>query len=252
MKNAPNKPSYKVLGVPLQLHSMRSAVDEALHALRGSSCTQLITPNTEMVMQSRRNSALRAALRSAYISVVDGVGLVWSLRFLYGARTERVTGVDLVQEIIAQMNSQLPGGRVLFLGRADGLDPKSAQKAAAKLQATYKKLHIVGESIAHQTAAPEIVHKFKPDLLVVCFGVPAEEVWINQYREQLTGVKLAIGAGGTADFIAGVQKRAPRIWQKLGLEWLYRLIRQPKRIVRQLAIPYFMWLVVLSKFRQQK
>lgn len=250
----PNKSTktYSIFGVPLQIHTYETAVDQAIDSLRSEKMTQLVTPNTEMLMRARRDKKLKEALQTAPISVLDGVGLVWAIKYLYNVRAARVTGVDLIERILASMNEQMKGSRVLFIGRSDGLDAKSAQKAAHLLQARYADLSIKGISMSLDDISLNNINDHHPDFLIVGFGVPFEEIWLAEQSKNLSTVRLAIGAGASADFIAGVQKRAPVWVQNIGMEWLYRLIRRPKRLVRQLALPYFVILVFFAKFRTKK
>lgn len=250
----PNKSTktYSIFGVPLQIHTYETAVDQAIDSLRSEKMTQLVTPNTEMLMRARRDKKLKEALQTAPISVLDGVGLVWAIKYLYNVRAARVTGVDLIERILASMNEQMKGSRVLFIGRSDGLDAKSAQKAARLLQTRYTDLSIKGISMSLDDISLNKINDHRPDFLIVGFGVPFEEIWLAEQSKNLPTVRLAIGAGASADFIAGVQKRAPVWVQNIGMEWLYRLIRRPKRLIRQLVLPYFMILVFFAKFRVKK
>lgn len=243
---------YQIFDVPLQIHSYETAVEQAIGALKGKETIQLVTPNTEMIMRARRDDKLKRALQTAPISVLDGVGLVWAIKFLYNVRAERVTGVDLIERILVRMNETMPASRVLFVGRVDGLDPHSAQKAARLLQARYPRITIEGISMSLDNISIDKITKARADFLIVGWGVPFEEIWIAQNLAELSGVKLAIGAGASADFIAGVQKRAPAWVQNIGLEWLYRLVHRPKRLLRQLVLPYFVILVVFAKIRIKK
>jgi len=247
-----NQKYYQVLGSRIGVATKQDILAHTLTLFSDDTFHQIVTPNTEMVMMSRHNKELREVLSAASVSLTDGIGLIWALRFLYGVRTERITGVDFVEEVIRELAISTKPKKVLFIGRNDGLDPESPQKAAKILQKKYPSTICKGMSFALDKIDCAAINAFAPDFLVVCFGVPFEELWISQHKSELSGVKVAIGAGGTADFIAGVQKRAPKIFRVLPLEWLWRLIKRPSRIRRQLAIPHFIILVIFSKFRLSK
>ncbi len=206
----------------------------------------IVTPNTEMVMRARHDSDFRNILNQADLRLPDGIGLVWAARWLFGSKKlERVTGVDIANWLLDwAARHKRP---VVLIGNKSGLDPNAAQEAALKLTERYPELTITGHSLSAQDPPPPELLVPQPAIVLVGFGAPAQDLWIHQYAQKLDGVKIIMGSGATIDFAAGVQKRAPRWMQKLGLEWLWRLIRQPSRIGRQLAIPHFMWLVLLIK-----
>lgn len=206
---------------------------------------QICTANPEFVMEARRNPAFRETLARADLVLADGVGLLWAAKRAGQPLPERVTGSDGVPKIAAWAAEQ--GWRLYLLGAAPGV----AERAAQVLVARHPGLQIVGVyagSPADAEASDIIarIRQARPDVLLVAYGAPKQDVWIARHRVAL-GVPVMMGVGGTLDFIAGVQKRAPRWVQRLNLEWLYRLIRQPSRWRRQLALPRFVWAVLFQK-----
>ncbi|HEV2472839.1 MAG TPA: WecB/TagA/CpsF family glycosyltransferase [Chthonomonadales bacterium] len=213
------------------------------------ACQQVVTVNTEFVMEAQRNSAFREAINAAALVVADGVGIVWATRLRGTPVPERITGTDTVMDVAKRCARS--GYRLYLLGAAPGV----AELAAERLQAIAPGLEIAGTYAG--SPAPEeedgIVERLnaaRADVLCVAYGAPAQELWIRRNLERLP-VAVAMGVGGAFDFLSGRQRRAPRIMQRLGLEWLYRLYREPWRWRRMLAIPQFM-LYVLLKIRGDK
>lgn len=191
---------------------------------------QLCTANPEFLIAAQSDAAFRAVLNGADLVIPDGIGVVWAARWLGYALPERVAGADLVVKIVERGAKH--GWRIFFLGAAEGV----AQRAAEILQLRYPGFVVAGayagsprpedeaEIIARVTAA-------RPDILFVAYGHPKQDKWIARNRERL-GVPLSLGVGGAFDFIAGVVPRAPLWVQRVHLEWLYRLWRQPWRASR--------------------
>jgi N-acetylglucosaminyldiphosphoundecaprenol N-acetyl-beta-D-mannosaminyltransferase len=205
---------------------------------------QIATVNVEFIMEARRNPAFRCVLAQASLCVPDGIGVVWAARRQGRRLRQRVAGVDLVERIAARGAER--GWRIYFLGAAPGV----AEKTAAILARRYAGLKVAGcyAGSPRPEEEDEIVgwvRAARPDVLFVAYGAPRQDLWIarNQAR---TGVPVALGVGGSFDFIAGVAQRAPQWVQRVGLEWLHRLIKEPWRLRRQGAIPHFILLVMLG------
>jgi len=217
------------------------------------------TPNPEMILESRKNKQFKETLRNTDLNIADGIGILWASYFLEKtAKTksnlrinlrwitsllkvaispkrirsvlpERVTGTDMMQALCQKVT---PETKIFLLGAGEGV----AEIAAEKLQ-KIRKLNIVGTYSGNAGTQQEkniqkIINEAEPDLLFVAFGAPKQEFWIERNLSYLTTVKVVMGVGGAFDFIAGVKKRAPKIFQKLGIEWLFRLIIQPSRWLR--------------------
>jgi N-acetylglucosaminyldiphosphoundecaprenol N-acetyl-beta-D-mannosaminyltransferase len=206
---------------------------------------QIVTLNPEMLMVAYDMPAFRQTLNSADLNVADGIGLMLAARCLGRPLPERVTGSDGIYKLAE--HCALRGYRPFFLGAAPGVANAAAQRLVSanpdlKVADTYSgspREQDEEDIVARVCAAA-------PDLLLVAFGVPAEEQWIARNRVQL-GVPVMIGVGGAFDFVAGVTKRAPAWVRRMGLEWLHRLLREPWRWRRQLALPRFVALVIKQR-----
>jgi N-acetylglucosaminyldiphosphoundecaprenol N-acetyl-beta-D-mannosaminyltransferase len=208
------------------------------------SCQQLITVNPEFVMVAQRDTSFRQAINAASLVVADGAGVVWATRYLRAATPERITGVDTLVALAQRCASA--GYRLYLLGAAPGV----AEETALRLQALAPGLQIAGTyagspAPAEEDAIIERIRVAQADVLCVAYGAPAQDLWIYRNLSRLP-VALAVGVGGAYDFISGRQKRAPRLMQRLGIEWLYRLYREPWRWRRMLALPRFALLVILK------
>ena len=202
----------------------------------------IITVNVEMLVTAHDDPAFAAVLQGGALNVADSVGLMLAARLLRRPLRERVTGSDGIHRLAA--HSARKGYRLYLLGAAPGV----AELAAQNLRAANPGLEVAGTHAGSPSAAEEddIIRRIraaKPDLLLVAYGVPAEEKWIARNRLRL-GVPVMMGVGGAFDFAAGVTKRAPGWMRRLGLEWLFRLISEPWRWRRQLALPRFVALVL--------
>jgi N-acetylglucosaminyldiphosphoundecaprenol N-acetyl-beta-D-mannosaminyltransferase len=247
-------PSTSVLGVRVDILTREQALDmieQMVERRRASvasgealSCQQVVTVNTEFVMEAQRNSAFRHIINSAALVIADGIGIVWATHLGRMPVPERITGTDTVMAL-AQRCARL-GYRLYLLGAAPGV----AEQAAARLQAISPGLDIAGTYAGSPAAEEEggILERLRAanaDILCVAYGAPAQEFWIERNLVRLPAA-VAMGVGGAFDFLSGRQRRAPLFLQRLGLEWLYRLYREPWRWKRMLAIPRFMMLVLLK------
>jgi len=198
-------------------------------------------------MAARRNPDFRHVLCAADLAVADGIGIVWAARLLGAPVPHRIGGIDLVERVAAAASRT--GLRLFLLGASEGV----AAEAARRLTACYPGLQIVGTFSGspdpkQDDAIVAMVAQAGPDVLLVAFGAPAQDLWIER-NQMLLGVPVAMGVGGAFDFLSGRVSRAPLPFQRLGLEWLYRLIRQPWRWRRMLALPLFALLVLAEAAR---
>lgn len=205
-------------------------------------CRQICTVNPEFVMTARQNQAFANVLAQADLRVADGVGLLWAARLMGLRLRERVTGSDGIYRICEKAADH--GWRVYFLGAAPGI----ASRAADVLRQRYPNLLVSGTFSGGPAKDewPGIVERLQSKsiyILFVAFGHPRQDLWIAQHRDELP-VQVAIGVGGAFDFVAGVTRRAPLRIQRLGLEWLYRLWREPWRWRRILSVIKFGILVL--------
>lgn len=227
----------KILGVPFDTYTMKEAADHALELLSSNGQHIICTPNPEIVMEAQKDRELMGILKAADMVTPDGVGVVWASKYSKTKITERVSGYDLVLNILERIKNT--DNTVYFFGGAPGV----ADKAASMMKKKYPGLKIVGVHNGYFDEKEERkiiadIKRLQPSLLLVGLGSPKQEKWIyNNLR--LTGAKLAIGIGGSFDVMSGNIKRAPKIFCRLGLEWFYRLITQPTRFRRMLKLPKF-------------
>ncbi len=234
-----------ILGIRVDNVTSEQAVLTVQSFVRNGHPHQVVTVNSEFIMAARRDPEFAQILDQADLALPDGQGVLWASRMLGTPLVERVPGVDALVKIAAL--SEKEGYRLYFLGAAEGV----AEAAARELRHNYPELQVVGtyagspapqdeESIVH------IIKQAEPHILFVAYGAPEQEKWIarNMLRMQ---VPLAMGVGGAFDFISGQAKRAPRWVQRLGLEWLHRLYREPWRWRRMLALPRFAYLVFRAR-----
>jgi len=232
-----------ILGVPVHAITFSGLLDTiATWIARGDRTYQICTASPEFVMIAQDDDAFMRVLRQADLCVADGVGLLLAARFLGRPLPERVTGSDGLP-LIAERAAQA-GWKLFLLGAAPGV----AEQAAANLTRRHPDLRIVGTYAgspdpAEDDALVERINASRADILFVAYGAPRQDLWIARNAPRLS-VKVAIGVGGAIDFAAGRVPRAPRWMQRLGLEWLYRLYREPWRWRRMLRLPRFVWSVV--------
>ncbi len=240
-----------IFGVPFDDLS----VDEAISLMMGwiaaepDRLHQVVTANPEFLVASRRDARFRRVLQSADLATPDGVGVLIGSRILGRPIRHRVTGVDLVEGLAARHDVRM---QLFLLGAAPGI----AAKAAEELRWRFPGLAIAGvwEGSPRSQDFAEILRQIRtarPNVLLVAYGAPRQDVWIDEHRNELAacGIVIAIGVGGTLDYLAGAVPRAPRWVRRFGFEWLFRLIRQPWRWRRQLALPLFALLIIGERLR---
>jgi N-acetylglucosaminyldiphosphoundecaprenol N-acetyl-beta-D-mannosaminyltransferase len=185
------------------------------------------------------------ALINADLLIPDGIGVVHAARILHGVRLARIPGVELMQDICQLAATE--GHRVFVYGGREEVN----MTATEILRRRYPGLEIAGRSNGYvkEEHMPDLIdqiNKSKAEILFLALGSPKQEIWFARNRHSLENVKICQGIGGSLDTIAGNVKRAPAIWRKCSAEWLYRLIKEPKRIKRQRVLPLFV-LMVLSR-----
>ncbi len=236
-----------ILGILVDNVTFEEALSSVQGFIRNGRPHQVVTINPEFIMAARRDPEFAQILNRADLALPDGQGLLWASRMLGTPVVERVTGVDTVVKIAAL--SAKEGYRLYFLGAAEGV----AEAAARELRHSYPELQVVGTcagSPAREDEEPivDIIRQADPHILFVAYGAPEQEKWIARNMLSMQ-VPLAMGVGGAFDFISGQAKRAPRWVQRLGLEWLHRLYRQPWRWRRMMALPRFAYLVFRERLR---
>lgn len=244
--SAPARPQrVEVLGVPVDCVTMDDVVNFADGWIAtGRGCATIIAVNPEKVMRAQEDSALRDLLRRATLCIPDGIGVVWAARRRLGTGIGRVPGSELMPALCGLAARR--GYGVFLYGAQEDV----SAAAADALRARFPGIRIVGRTNGYQPpeAMPALVERINAsgaDLLFVALGSPRQEAWLAQHSAYLQ-VKVAQGVGGTLDVLAGRVARAPRIFLALNLEWFYRLLRQPWRAGRQLALIRFVARVLRS------
>jgi N-acetylglucosaminyldiphosphoundecaprenol N-acetyl-beta-D-mannosaminyltransferase len=243
--------SLDILGVRVDDVTYRETLDLLHSYVESRAPHYVVTPNPEFVMAARRDPRFRAALAGAALAVPDGGGLLLAARLWGRPFREQVRGTDLVYQLAALGARE--GHRWFLLGAAPGV----AEAAGRALAARYPGLQVVGTyagtpRLEDDDATRAAIDAARPvDVLLVAYGAPGQEYWMARNVAAL-GVPVAIGVGGVLDYIAGRTPRAPRWLRELGLEWLFRLLIQPWRWRRQLALPQFALLALWETPRQRR
>jgi len=248
----------EILGVKIDNVTYQQALEKARGFIEIGGKHYIVTPNPEIIVKAQKDKEFKEILNKADMSVPDGIGLVFAAALLGKSLPERVTGVDLLEGLVALAEEH--GYSLFLLGGREGV----AEGASKKLKIKNEKLKIVGaqegprldndgrpkdnSETAGDKRVIEKINQAVPDVLVVGFGAPKQEKWIARNLPHLS-VKLAIGVGGALSYISGEKRRAPGWAQRLGFEWAFRLVKEPSRFRRQLAIPYFGYLVLKERFK---
>lgn len=226
----------EVLGVGFDNITMDQAVAEGVRLMNTEGAHYVVTPNPEIVETCREDAEAMDAVRNADLVIADGIGVVYGSRILGTPLKERVPGIELAQNLMGKMAET---GNTLFLL---GSKPGVAEEAARRLCETYKGLKIVGTHDGYFKDDEPVIREIREsgaDVVFVCLGAPKQEKWMQKNGEA-TGAHLMLGLGGCLDVFSGNVQRAPEAFQKLGLEWFYRLIKNPSRAGRMMRLPLFL------------
>jgi N-acetylglucosaminyldiphosphoundecaprenol N-acetyl-beta-D-mannosaminyltransferase len=249
--------TISLFGMTIDRLSIEGATAQILSwcvAPRGDRCRYIVTPNVDHVVMFQQHPDLRTAYADASLVLADGAPVVWASRLLRQPLPERVAGSDLVPAVLAAAG-QVDGGdcaplRVFFLGAAPGV----AEEAVRRLVARYPHVRFVGtyspplgfeHSMVENMLVLEQIANARPDLLVLGLGAPKQELWIQKHCRQVEA-KVTVCAGATIDFLAGHRRRSPVWLRRIGLEWLHRMLREPRRLARRyvrdaFAFPPLVW-----------
>jgi N-acetylglucosaminyldiphosphoundecaprenol N-acetyl-beta-D-mannosaminyltransferase len=237
-----------ILGVGFDRVALVDAVAEIEACLDRGERTFIITANPEFVMLCREDPELAAIAAAADLVVPDGTGAVVAARLLGDPLPGRAPGRLLVDRLAALATERRLS--MFLLGAAPGI----AERAAATLRGRHPELRIAGTYAGSADDDADVVPRVlaaAPDVLLVAFGMPKQERWIARNLPRLPSARVAVGIGGSLDYLAGAAKPPPGIVHAIGLEWLWRLVRDPKRWRRQRVLPRFVVLVLLARFRQR-
>jgi N-acetylglucosaminyldiphosphoundecaprenol N-acetyl-beta-D-mannosaminyltransferase len=222
----------EILGIPFDKITLAEAVkllSGKLGEPRRERPFLVATPNPEMLLEARKNKAFKDVLLKSDLNIPDGTGIILASGFMKSPLPERVTGTDLMQELCLKAPRKT---RIFLLGAAPGVAEKVRKHFESKSEANVVGTFSGTADEREDKDLQKIINEASPDLLFVAFGAPKQELWLSRNLPHLKTVKVAMGVGGAFDFIAGVRKRAPGWLRKAGLEWLFRLFQQPKRINR--------------------
>ncbi len=225
-----------VLGVAFDNVTMDEAVDWALAMLEEDGPHLVVTPNPEIVQRAAKDPEFAGILSKADLVIPDGIGVVYAAKILGRPLKGRVPGIDFASALLERAAGT--GRRLFLLGAAPGV----AEQAAVNLRAAYPGLAVCGTHDGYFKEDGPVVDAIREsgaDIVFVCLGFPKQEKWIAAHGEA-AGARLYIGLGGSLDVFAGKVERAPESFQKLGLEWLYRLAKEPSRIGRMAKLPLFL------------
>lgn len=242
-----------IFGVDIDNLNMDETVSIVEEYLKSDKLNVIFTPNTEIVMAAKEDETIKEMVNSADIVIPDGIGLIYGSKIRKKPLKERVTGFDISIKMLEIANENKYS--IYLLGGKDGV----ARDAGEKIKKDYPDVNVAGyhhgffkgshRDILDSEEESMIVNEINslnPDIIFVGLGFPGQEKWIYHNRNRINS-KVIIGNGGVMDILAGNAKRAPEIYQKLGLEWLYRLIKEPSRITRQIALPKFVISILINK-----
>ncbi|WP_241740633.1 WecB/TagA/CpsF family glycosyltransferase [Lysinibacillus sphaericus] len=237
-----------IMGVPFLHISQQGFVDLLVNRIEQQEKTFVVTANPEVVMQANENPTVKGYLNQATYICADGIGVVKAAQILGDSLPERVTGYDTMVKLLEV--GQQKRFKVYLLGA----QKETIEKTIANIHKNYSNVEVVGYQDGffdwNNNHIADDIAALQPDLVFVALGVPRQEKWITENLDKFSK-GVFIGVGGSFDVIAGTVKRAPVIWQKLNLEWLYRLLRQPSRFIRMLVLPRFALKVFALKLRGQ-
>ncbi len=236
-----------VLGVGFDDLTRENAIELCKRLIDEHRSAYMVTPNPEIVMAAWDNPALDEAISGADIVIPDGIGVVRAARIIGTPLKERLPGIEIGEAILEYAAAS--GKSVFLLGAKPGI----AEAAAEKMRVLFPGLDICGTNDGYFKDDGPVIEKInaaRPDFLMVCLGAPKQELWMAENAPRLD-VGLMAGLGGSLDVFAGTVMRAPKAWQRLNAEWLYRCIKEPWRFRRISRLPLFIlkaWIKRIRKF----
>ncbi len=239
-----------ILGVKVDMVTIAEAADKIVDFLGEDGLHDVYTPNSEIIMEAYKDAEFAKILNNASMLTADGIGVVYASRILRKPIKERAAGYDIACRVLEKIN-YTDHSLFLFGGK-----PGVAEIAEKNLKAKYPGLKIAGTRNGYfkpedEAEIVEQINNSGADIIFVCLGAPKQEKWINAHKDELK-VKVAMGIGGSLDVFAGTAQRAPEFFCKTGLEWFYRLCKEPWRAGRMAQLPVFGMTVIAKgkKFKQ--
>ena len=237
--------SATILGCRVDALDAASAVRRIARMARETGPALVVTLGTEMIVRAQHDLRFRQVINQSALSLCDTIGVLFAAR-LHGVRIPgRAAGIDLIDPLCAAFARD---GIAIYLLGGKG---ETARKAASALRERHPGLVVAGArdgyfEISDESAVATAIAHSGAQVLFAALGSPRQEIWITDYLKE-TGCAVGIGVGGSFDILAGNVTRAPALWRRLNLEWLYRLVREPRRFRRQLALPRFVWLAIRER-----
>lgn len=238
-----------ILGIPFIQTTMKDFISLLQQRITAEQKTFVITANPEIVMKANNEEEYMNIIKRATYVTADGIGIVKAAKLLGSSLPERVTGYDMMVHLLELANEH--HYRVYFLGAEEDV----LERALNNVKTEYPNITIAGSHHGffdwESNKIPAEINLTEPDLVFVALGVPRQERWIDEHIGKFQK-GIFIGVGGSFDVLAGAVERAPERWQKMNLEWLYRLLKQPSRWRRMLALPHFAMKVCAQKVKGKK
>lgn len=238
----------EIMGVLFDNVTMEEALSTASDLLEADQPAYCVTPNAEIVYEAMHDADFCALLNQAALVLPDGAGVILGSKILKKRLKQKVAGIDFASNLLGILEEK---GKTLYLL---GSKPGIAELAAQKMLEKHPKLLIVGTADGYFKEEVPVIEKINavhPDVLFVCLGAPKQEKFMKAHQQELK-THFMIGLGGSLDGFAGTVKRAPKWMIRLQLEWLYRLIKEPKRFKRMLCLPKFVWATLMKRMKGNK
>lgn len=233
----------KILGFDVCSYEQEQLLKNIFEDYKKNEQLFIVNINPEIVVSNYKNKELKKILNEQKYQIPDGSGIVWASKKNKGNIKQRITGIDLMLDICEE--SQKYGSRIFLYGSKPGI----AKTATENLKMQFPKINIVGicDGYCDESEAAQKILETKPDIVFVGLGSPKQENFIIRYKDKLSNVKILMPVGGSFDVISKAKKRAPNWMIKCNLEWLYRLIQEPKRTLRQLKLIKYIFLILVNK-----
>lgn len=232
-----------ILGVdvsPLSYEDLKKNIEKDIENNKKSF---IVAINPEKILKARKDEKLKKLLNNATYEIPDGIGVIYASKLRKGNIKTRITGIDSM-EMLCKLSEEKKYKIFMY-----GAKEETIKKAKENLEIKFPNIQIVGTINGYEKDNDKIIssiNKSKADIVFVALGSPKQEYWITENMDKVSA-KIFQGVGGSFDVFSGNIKRAPKCMQKIGLEWLYRLIKEPKRIFRQIKLVKFLWLALIEK-----
>lgn len=236
----------EVLGILFDDLTRQEAAQAGAALLEEDKFHYVVTPNPEFILAAEKDGEFRQVLNGADLVLPDGIGVVYSAKIQGTPLKERVPGIEFAADMLACLNKT--GGRLYLLGAKPGV----AEEAGRRILSQYPNITLCGVQDGYFKDEEAVLLKVaaaRPDLLFVCLGAPKQEKWMARWGRH-TGARLAVGLGGALDVFAGTVERAPESWRRLGLEWAYRLKKEPRRAGRMAKLPLVLVKAAGARFKK--